>query len=243
MEYGVGAGKYGIDFIDFNGDEMVLDVGSGTGRDVAVISQRLNKGGQIFAIDISKPLLNLACQRTSNSITKPVCSVASVEELLFDDEQFDVVIAKHVLNHVSDIDRGLSEITRELKRNGIVVVTTGVKTSRTDLVRVSHREAIQQSHVIKDVRLSRTSFNCENARQYLEQFFAKIAYHFYGFQMVFPDVDSFMLYYTTLPCFQEATDDVATKVDLANHMRNIIGQLEMPIVLDRSRGTFICTKH
>ncbi|MFA5126408.1 MAG: methyltransferase domain-containing protein [Patescibacteria group bacterium] len=241
-KYGVGAGKYGIDFINFEGNELVLDAGSGTGRDVAIISQRLNKGGKVFAVDISQALLSITCQRACNTITTPLCAIASIESLPFGDGQFDVVVAKHVLNHVDDLERGMRETQRVVKRRGKVVVTTGVKTPDDDLLRVCHQEAISRVGIETTVRLSRSPFHCGNAREYLSSLFGDVRYHFYGFQMAFPDVGSFMLYYTTLPSFQESTSDPATKSTLAAEMRSLLASREMPIVLDRSRGTFVCTK-
>ncbi|MBU1202749.1 methyltransferase domain-containing protein [Patescibacteria group bacterium] len=240
--YGVGAGKYGIDFIHFEGDELVLDAGSGTGRDVAIITQRLNKGGKVFAVDISQALLSITCQRACNTISTPLCAIASIENLPFGDDQFDVVVAKHVLNHVDDLEHGLRESLRVVRKKGKVIITTGVKTPDDDLLRVCHQEAISRVGIETNVRLSRSPFHCGNAREYLDNLFGDVRYHFYGFQMVFPDVDSFMLYYTTLPSFQEATSDAATKSALAAEMRNLLSSRELPIVLDRSRGTFVCTK-
>lgn len=239
--YGVGAGKYGVDFVDFEGDELVLDVGSGTGRDVAVISQRLNKGGKVVAVDFSRALLGITRQRSCSTFIRPLCAISSIERLPFRTGQFDVVVAKHVLNHVDDLNRGLSETARVVRRKGTVIITTGVETPEHDLLRVTHQEAIGRTGIGRNVRLSRTPFHCGNAREHLNRFFGEVRYHFYGFQMVFPDVSSFMLYYITLPCFQEFTDDVVLKAVLASEMRAVVGRREMPIVLDRSRGTFVCT--
>lgn len=95
-KYGIGTGKYGIDFIDFEGNEVVLDVGSGIGNDVVIISQQLNRGGKIFAVDISQALLNVTRQRVCNIITPTLCAIASIEDLPFHTGQFDVIVAKHI---------------------------------------------------------------------------------------------------------------------------------------------------
>ncbi|MFH1598180.1 MAG: methyltransferase domain-containing protein [Patescibacteria group bacterium] len=240
--YGVGVGRYGIDFIDLEGDELVLDIGSGTGKDVAIISQRLNRGGKVFAVDISQDLLKITRQRVCNTIATPVCVIASIEDLPFGDGQFDVVVAKHVLNHVGDLDRGLNETARVVRQEGKVIITTGVKTLEDDLLRISHQEAIAQVGIETNVRFSRSPFHCNNAREYLNGLFGEVEYHFYGFQLVFPDADGFMSYYTTLPCFQESTNDADLKLALAAEIRRLMIDQEKPIILDRSRGTFVCTK-
>lgn len=47
-----------------------------------------------------------------------------MENIQFDDETFDFVIANHVLEHVSDVQRSLSEIRRILKPSGYAVLQT-----------------------------------------------------------------------------------------------------------------------
>jgi ubiquinone/menaquinone biosynthesis C-methylase UbiE len=241
-KYGIGTGKYGIAFIDFKGDELVLDAGSGTGSDVIAISRCLNKGGKIFALDISQELLRMTQQRAGNVGASPLCVIASVQDLPFAQGQFDVVIAKHVLNHLDDLDRGLSELMQVVKKGGVVVITTGVETPDDDFLRVVHQGAIARVGISSNVRLSRSPFHCGNAMEYLDRFFGQVKYHFYKFEMVFPGVQDFMSYYTTLPCFQEATEDEDLKLALATAVKGIVDDREKPITLDRSRGTFLCRK-
>lgn len=45
-------------------------------------------------------------------------------EMQFEDETFDCVIANHVLEHVSDVPRALSEIRRVLKPGGFAILQT-----------------------------------------------------------------------------------------------------------------------
>ena len=44
--------------------------------------------------------------------------VIDIQEIPFEDETFDVVIANMMLYHVPDIDKGLAEVRRVLKRGG-----------------------------------------------------------------------------------------------------------------------------
>lgn len=45
-------------------------------------------------------------------------------DMQFDDGSFDCVIANHVLEHVSDVDRALGEIRRVLRADGIAILQT-----------------------------------------------------------------------------------------------------------------------
>jgi len=48
----------------------------------------------------------------------------NVEAIPYDDRSFDVVIANHILEHVSDVDKALSEINRVLKVGGMAILQT-----------------------------------------------------------------------------------------------------------------------
>jgi SAM-dependent methyltransferase len=50
--------------------------------------------------------------------------VGDVQELPFDDGEFDVAVANHMLYHVPDLDRALRELVRVLRPGGRLVATT-----------------------------------------------------------------------------------------------------------------------
>jgi ubiquinone/menaquinone biosynthesis C-methylase UbiE len=50
--------------------------------------------------------------------------VADIENLDFDDNSFDIVMAHHVIYHASNKDKALKELKRVVKNDGMVTVTT-----------------------------------------------------------------------------------------------------------------------
>lgn len=56
--------------------------------------------------------------------TDPSVVAMNIENITFDDNHFDLIIANHVLEHVVDDDKALSEITRTLKPGGFAILQT-----------------------------------------------------------------------------------------------------------------------
>lgn len=56
--------------------------------------------------------------------SSPTVLSLNIEAIPYDDNSFDIVIANHILEHVSNIDAALSEINRVLKPDGIAILQT-----------------------------------------------------------------------------------------------------------------------
>jgi ubiquinone/menaquinone biosynthesis C-methylase UbiE len=73
------------------------------------------RGWQVTAADIMPPA-------NTDGAVNPVFCVADVTLLPFGDKSFDTVVCAHTLEHVSDIQRALSEVRRVCRKRLIVVV-------------------------------------------------------------------------------------------------------------------------
>lgn len=94
----------------------VLEVGAGTGRDSARISEA---GGIVCALDYSEEALKLM-ERTAGAGVMSVCGDA--RSLPFPDETFDIVFHQGLLEHFRRPPALLDEHVRVLKRGGILLV-------------------------------------------------------------------------------------------------------------------------
>ena len=94
----------------------VLEVGCGWGELAEWIEQ--DTGADAVAIDLSPRMVELARQRGVDA------RVADVQELPFDDGEFDCAVAAWMLYHVPDLDRALGELVRVLGRGGRLVAAT-----------------------------------------------------------------------------------------------------------------------
>ncbi|MDA8669789.1 class I SAM-dependent methyltransferase, partial [Flavobacteriales bacterium] len=98
-------------------DELVLDVGVGTGRFLSKLPSNIQK----FGIDISISMLHLAKSKRIN-----VC-MGSGEDLPYSDNVFDLIVSTDVLEHVLDLNAVLKEIIRVLKPGGIFILRVPYK--------------------------------------------------------------------------------------------------------------------
>ena len=96
--------------------ERFLDVGCGMGE----LAERVQKelGAQVVAVDISPRMVELTRARGID------VHLADVQSLPFADGVFDCVAANWVLYHVPDLDRGVSELERVIRRGGRLVAAT-----------------------------------------------------------------------------------------------------------------------
>jgi len=94
-----------------------LDIGCGSGRWTTFVAKQ---AGTVDAVDPSSAAF--VATRACGGLPNVRVSVASADELPFDDETFDLVFSLGVLHHVPDTAKALKSITRKAKRGGYVLI-------------------------------------------------------------------------------------------------------------------------
>jgi SAM-dependent methyltransferase len=116
-----------LDLLKINGRERILDAGCGLGRHIWQVC-KCNAGTSI-AFDMDGTSLQSArfvlhqMDQKGEIIGNYHLVSGSVTSLPFDDETFDKVICSEVLEHVPDDHGAIRELTRVLKRDGILAVS------------------------------------------------------------------------------------------------------------------------
>ena len=103
--------------------KICLEAGCGT---FAPASQNMLQGGagKVYALDLDESILEIAPRLLSDYGKKYELVTGSVLDLPFPDDYFDFVICDGVLHCTGDIEKGLSEICRVVKRGGSIYVST-----------------------------------------------------------------------------------------------------------------------
>lgn len=96
----------------------VLDVGCGDGL-VAKVLMSNRKGKLDWGVDLSEREIKKAKEL---KIYKN-CAVANVYNLPFKDRSFLTVFSNSVIEHIPDLERALSEMSRVLKKDGELIIT------------------------------------------------------------------------------------------------------------------------
>jgi len=107
--------------LEIKPDHRVLDAGCGTGDFLRILAPLLRSGSAV-GIDLSETMLSEARRRTDSSYPNLSFRMANVQELPFDDESFDRVMATQLLLHVPDPQLALAEIRRVLAPGGLISV-------------------------------------------------------------------------------------------------------------------------
>lgn len=94
----------------------VFEAGCGPGE----LSERIatELGAEVVAVDISPRMVELAKTRGLDA------RVGDVQQLPFDDGEFDCAVAAWMLFHVPDLDLGVRELARVLRPGGRLVAAT-----------------------------------------------------------------------------------------------------------------------
>jgi ubiquinone/menaquinone biosynthesis C-methylase UbiE len=116
----------------------VLDVGCGTGR---VIRKLLDRGAEIVGLDVSPEMLKIARKK----FKKTTFIEGNIENMLFPDEDFDMVIASFVIVHLKNLQKAFDEVYRILKPGGVFIVTNINQRKSPKLKNTSGKEIVIKS--------------------------------------------------------------------------------------------------
>jgi ubiquinone/menaquinone biosynthesis C-methylase UbiE len=100
--------------------EKVLEVGCGTGALSFLSKLRVGETGEVAGIDIAPKMVARAEEKAAKANLDIAFQVASVDDLPYPDEHFDLVISSLMFHHlpVEVKKSGLGEIRRVLKDDG-----------------------------------------------------------------------------------------------------------------------------
>ena len=110
--------------------KTMLDIATGTG-DFAILSAKMLKPDHLVGADISEGMMEIGRKKVAQEGLQDIISFKKEDclNLSFEDETFDAVTAAFGIRNFQDLDKGLKEMCRVLKKGGhlsIVELTTPV---------------------------------------------------------------------------------------------------------------------
>ena len=206
----------------------VLEIGCGTGSLWLNREDITANCGKLILTDISEGMLETAKAALGERDNLEYL-VEDIQNLSFEDDCFDVVIANSMLYHVPDLDRGLQEVRRVLKAGGVFCCATLGEHNFTDTLAEWFRldgESFHPNH----------NFTMQNGGEKLGKYFSDITPLFYEDSLRITDIDDLMDYLCSLASFKAIMDLPVRK------MRHILEQhvTDGIIELPKEYGMFIC---
>ncbi|MDF0725660.1 class I SAM-dependent methyltransferase [Cytobacillus sp. S13-E01] len=129
----------------FQESAIVLDAGCGTGQTSVYLKQ--NHSGNVIAID-NHPIMVEKAEKRFNDLNLDIEILeANIENLPFETNSFDVIICESVLSF-TNIEKSLSEFSRVLKQNGILIAIE--MTNEGGLIK-EEKEKIKSFYGVSDV--------------------------------------------------------------------------------------------
>jgi ubiquinone/menaquinone biosynthesis C-methylase UbiE len=123
------------------GNEVVLDIGAGTGRFSLAIARKLSTG-KIICLDLSEEMLLHLQQRAEKERLKDRIQILKGEASAsgLENESVDLVMSNSVFHELSSPEAVLAEMLRVLKPNGWVIISDFRDTRISKLICRSHHE-------------------------------------------------------------------------------------------------------
>lgn len=155
----------------------VLELGTGPAKLWRENLARVPRSWHVTLTDLSAGMIGEAKAQLQSTPHAFTFTVADAQELPFDDGDFDAVIANHMLYHVPDLSKALSEVRRVLKPGGRLFAATNGEAHMRKLDELS-REVVAGG-VVRAFQESDhlTDFTLETAPGYLRTYFSELTLH------------------------------------------------------------------
>jgi len=116
--------KYILNTLDLRKCVKTLDVGC----DIGLLSLYLaTKKFEVYGVDLIKEKIDVAEIINLKLDLKVNFKCASILDLPFEDDEFDYVICSEVIEHIEDDQKAIQELSRVLRREGLLILTVPSK--------------------------------------------------------------------------------------------------------------------
>lgn len=158
----------------------ILEIGCGNGELWKSISKEFLKKNEIILSDISAGMIRDAMSNLKEFEFK--YSVFDCNEIPFLNDDFNIVIANHMLFYIKNISGALNEVVRVLNTNGVFYCSTYGENHMKEISEMV--KAFDQKINLSEIELYKI-FGLENGQKILEEHFEEVSlkiHHFTTFK-------------------------------------------------------------
>jgi SAM-dependent methyltransferase len=219
--------------IEWRRDAVVLEVGCGPGWIWEQARHGVPGDLHLMLTDLSIGMVGEAVDRTRASFGDVDGAVVNAQCLPFDDQTFDVAVANHMLYHVPDPARAVSELRRVLRDDGVLLASTNGPSHLRELDEIA-------SEVFGPRTMPRymETFGAQNGGGILGTQFPNVEWRSYDGDLVCTNVDDVLAYLVSMPPGERATEVELQR--LHDVLTEKFAERDGALKITKETGAFIC---
>ncbi len=212
----------------------ILELGCGPGYLWRENASRIPATWDITLSDLSAGMTDSAWRNLVVTGRNYKFKEIDAQEIPFEDEVFDAVIANHMLYHVPDRKRVLKEMRRALKDDGILFTATLGKNHMREMWDWLERAG----RSIKRETIT-SAFTLENGKEQLQEFFSRVELTHYLDSLRVTDISVMMAYIRSMTSTADFQEDAFRSIEreLAEEMSK-----NGEIFIEKAGGLFEAAK-
>jgi len=161
--------KWLFKHISFPKKAKVLELGCGLGNIWTSNKEDIPEDAEIIVSDFSEQMLKKTRENLKEVKRDFNFELVDVEKLPYETETIDIVIANHLLYLVPNINKAIGEISRVLKKGGVLVASTNSSRYMKEL-----EDLLRESKLPVHLEYTKCPFSLENSKDFLSEIFSKI---------------------------------------------------------------------
>jgi ubiquinone/menaquinone biosynthesis C-methylase UbiE len=215
-------------------DARILELACGHGLLWKENIERIPAGWKITLSDVSSGMLDAAWRNLVVTGRAFKFEEIDAQSIPYDDESFDAVVANHMLYHVPDRPKAITEIKRVLKPGGRFIATTVGENHMKEMI-----DWYRQVHISKIWESFANPFTLENGLEQLTPYFPQVALSRYEDNLQVTEAEPIITYIRSGIRATELLEE-----DLANLEHDLENELKVKdkIFISKDSGLFEAIK-
>jgi len=183
-----------FDHIQTPATSRVLELGTGSGNFWLKNKMHIPETWTVTLSDLSPGMLEAAKAATKGLKAKSDHQLIDAQAIPFPDHSFDLIMANHMLYHVPDIEKALSEIRRVLKPKGRFYAATNGDQHMQELDAFIVDTFVNQLPNVDFQTMKGLSFRLENGLDLLKPHFNTVKLHLFDCNLAVTEAEPMLNY-------------------------------------------------
>lgn len=175
----------------------ILELGCGDGSFWVKNSSKISNDWEITLTDFSQGMIKDAKKNLKASGGRFKFKLVDAESIPFPEESFDVVIANHMLYHLSDIKKAFGEIKRVLKKDGVFYASTVGKNHMAEMRQLTAK--FDSELITTDSFQQTQKFQLENGLEKMSPYFRDVTLARYEDSLIVTEPGPLIDYVFSMP--------------------------------------------